>query len=42
MAGKESDPPAKSEQDDQETTKTPQEDKPIIVSRRQFNDFALI
>jgi len=42
MAEKQNDPPAKSEPDDAEMTRKPREDKPIIVSRRQFNDFALI
>lgn len=42
MAKKEHEPPPKSERGDPETDKATQEERPIVVSSRQFNDFALI
>jgi len=42
MADKSNDPPPKAERTDSDAPKPQSKDEPIIVSRRQFNDFALI
>jgi len=34
--------PAKTEHTKDEQPRTPRKDRPIIVSRQQFNDFAMI